>query len=432
MSQSDASHEQMYSRACAVLPGGVNSPVRAYRAVGGVPVFAKRARGAWVTSEEGRDYIDYVASWGPMLFGHAAPFVVEAVERALRDGTSFGMPTKAETELAELVAHLVPSVEMVRFVNSGTEACASVVRLARGATGRKLIIKCAGCYHGAVDSLLARAGSGVATLGMPDSAGVPAGAVADTAVVEFNDEAGLRQIFEIHGAEIAAFILEPVPGNMGLVPPLPGYLELARKLTREVGALLIFDEVMTGFRVAAGGAQALYGITPDLTTLGKIVGGGLPVAAYGGRRNIMMHLAPEGPVYQAGTLSGNPLGMAAGLAMLREIERRGDALYNLLETRTDRLTRGISVALSTQQITHVVQRCGSMFTVFFTPSSVSNFSDAQQSDTSRFAKFFHEMLDQGVQLPPSQFECAFVSAAHDDDIINKTTEAAQAAAKGMT
>ena len=431
MSQSDASHGLLFSRACAVLPGGVNSPVRAYRAVGGIPVFAKRASGAWVTSEDGNDYIDYVASWGPMLFGHAAPFVVEAVERALRDGTSFGMPTKGETELAELLVHFIPSMEMVRFVNSGTEACASVIRLARGATRRNLIVKCGGCYHGAVDSLLARAGSGVATLGMPDSAGVPPGAVGDTAVVEFNDETALREIFAKYGTEIAAFILEPIPGNMGLVLPRPGYLELARKLTRDVGALLIFDEVMSGFRVAAGGAQALFGIRPDLTTLGKIIGGGLPVAAYGGRRDIMMHLAPEGPIYQAGTLSGNPLGMAAGLAMLGEIERRGDTLYATLETHTDQLTRGISKALSEQKISHVVQRCGSMFTVFFSPSSVGNFTEAQKCDTTRFAKFFHAMADEGVLLPPSQFECGFVSAAHDAAIIHKTIQAAQVAAKAM-
>ncbi len=431
MSQSDVSHEQMFSRACAVLPGGVNSPVRAYRAVGGVPIFAKSATGAFVTSEEGRDYIDYVASWGPMLFGHAPPFVVEALERTLRDGTSFGMPTNGESELAELVVQLVPSIEMVRFVNSGTEACASAVRLARGATGRRLIVKCAGCYHGAVDSLLARAGSGVATLGMPDSAGVPPGAVADTAVVEFNDEIELREIFEEKGAEIAAFILEPVPGNMGLVPPRPGYLELARKLTHDAGALLIFDEVMSGFRVAAGGAQELFGIKPDLTTLGKIIGGGLPVAAYGGRRDIMMHLAPEGPVYQAGTLSGNPLGMAAGLAMLREIERRRATVYDLLEKRSDSLARGISEALHARQITHVVQRCGSLFTLFFWPSSVSNFAEAQKCDTAKFAKFFHAMLAQGVQFPPSQFECCFVSTAHDEGIINTTIEAVHAAAKAI-
>lgn len=411
------------------MPGGVNSPVRAFRAVGGTPVFVRAAKGAHLLTEDGRRLTDFVGSWGPMLLGHAHPAVLEAVGDALRDGTSFGAPTERETLLAEMVVRMVPGVEMVRFVSSGTEGCASAVRLARGATGRGLVVKCAGCYHGSVDPLLARAGSGVATFALPECAGVTPVCASETLVVEFNDSAALTDLFAQRGGDVAAFILEPVPGNMGLVPPKPGYLELARTLTREAGAVLIFDEVMTGFRLAPGGAQELFGVTPDLTVLGKIVGGGLPVAALGGRRDLMEQLAPMGPVYQAGTLSGNPLGMAAGLAVLQEICRLGDALYHDLDARTESLCAGLSGALRDASVPHVVQRCGSMFTVFFSDASVRSYADAARCDKTRFAKWFHAMLEGGVYLPPSQFESAFLSAAHGTEEIAATAEAARTAAR---
>lgn len=413
------------------MPGGVNSPVRAFRAVGGTPVFVRAATGAFLHTEDGRRLTDYVGSWGPMLLGHAHPAIVDAVSAALRDGTSFGAPTERETLLAEAVVRMVPGMEMVRFVSSGTEGCASAIRLARGATGRRLVVKCAGCYHGSVDPLLVRAGSGVATFSLPDCAGVTPACAAETLVVEFNDRAALSDLFAARGDEVAAFILEPVPGNMGLVPPRPGYLELARRVTREAGAVLVFDEVMTGFRLAPGGAQELFGVTPDMTVLGKIVGGGLPVAAFGGRRDLMEQLAPDGPVYQAGTLSGNPLGMAAGLAMLREIERLAGALYADLDSRTGDLCEGLSRALRGAGIPHVVQRCGSMFTVFFTEDAVACHADAARCDRSRFARWFHAMLERGVYLPPSQFESAFVSAAHGAEEIAATLEAAAAAAEAV-
>ncbi len=422
MSGKDTRSRALFDRAVRVIPGGVNSPVRAFRGVGGVPRFIRSASGSRITDADGNTLVDYVGSWGPMLFGHAPPFVLEAVREAAGAGTSFGAPTEREVELAELVCSMVPGVEMVRFVNSGSEATGAAVRLVRGYTGRPIILKCEGCYHGSVDALLARAGSGVATLGIPDSAGVPDAVAAGTMVVPFNDTNALEEVFAAHGNRIAAFIVEPVAGNMGLVPPRPGYLEMARALTRGHGALLVLDEVMTGFRLGVGGAGALLGILPDLVTLGKIVGGGLPVAAYGGRRDVMECVAPLGPVYQAGTLSGNPLAMAAGLAMLREIRRRGPELYELLEAKAGALCHGLSAILDGRA---VVQRFGSMFTVFFSGSPVTDFLSAKGCDTVAFSRFFHGLLGRGVYFPPSQFESAFVSAAHTDDDISLTLNAAR-------
>ncbi|HEX8720979.1 MAG TPA: glutamate-1-semialdehyde 2,1-aminomutase [Pyrinomonadaceae bacterium] len=421
--------EELFARATALMPGGVNSPVRAFRGVGGTPRFIASARGAQMTDVEGRTYIDYVGSWGPMILGHAAPEVIDALHEALGRGTSYGAPTELEVEMAEEIIDAVPSVEMVRMVNSGTEATMSALRLARGATGRDKIVKFEGCYHGHGDSLLVKAGSGVATLGLPDSPGVTASVAENTITAPFNDAAALERVFDEHGADVAAVIVEPVVGNMGCVPPREGYLQALRDVTRRHGALLILDEVMTGFRLARGGAQELYGVTPDLTTLGKIIGGGLPVGAYGGRRDLMEQVAPAGPVYQAGTLSGNPLAMTAGLAVLRRL--RDASVYERLEEAGRRLTEGLAAAAREAGVETVTNRVGSMFTTFFTDSEVTDWPSAAKSDRVRYGRFFHRMLEEGVYLAPSQFEAAFVGAAHTDDLLDRTVEAARKALRAL-
>ncbi|HWS56159.1 MAG TPA: glutamate-1-semialdehyde 2,1-aminomutase [Pyrinomonadaceae bacterium] len=417
--------EELFARAVELMPGGVNSPVRAFRGVGGTPRFIRSARGATMTDVEGRTYVDYVGSWGPMILGHADPEVIDALHAALGHGTSYGAPTELEVEMAEEITDAVPSIEMVRMVNSGTEATMSALRLARGFTGRDRIVKFAGCYHGHGDSLLVKAGSGVATLGLPDSPGVPANVAAHTITAPFNDAAALERIFAEHGDTVAACIVEPVAGNMGCVPPRGGYLQALRAVTERHGALLIFDEVMTGFRLARGGAQELYGVRPDLTTLGKIIGGGLPVGAYGGRRDIMERVAPSGPVYQAGTLSGNPLAMTAGLATLRRLRDR--ALYERLESAAQRLCEGVAEAAREAGVTTVTNRVGSMFTTFFTDQPVTDWDSASRADRGRYGRFFHAMLERGVYLAPSQFEAAFLGAAHTDELIDRTIEAAREA-----
>ena len=414
--------EELFKRAQEVIPGGVNSPVRAFRAVGGHPLFIKRGEGSHIWDVDGREYIDYVGSWGPLIFGHRPPEVVKALEEILHIGTSFGAPTEPEVQLAELIRKFLPPVEKVRLVNSGTEATMSAIRLARGFTGRDRIVKFDGCYHGHGDSLLVKAGSGVATLGLPDSPGVPRSLASLTAVLPFNNPDALKSEFDRHGKDIACVIVEPVAGNMGCVPPRAGYLELLRDLTRRSGSILIFDEVMTGFRIALGGAQQRYGIDPDLTAMGKIIGGGLPVGAYGGRAEIMNQVAPAGPVYQAGTLSGNPLAVAAGLATLRRLEDADP--YNNLDAMGSRLERGLIAAASNADVPARMNRVGSMFTLFFTNQDVIDFESAKTSDTQRFNRFFRAMLNEGVYLPPSQFEAAFISAAHTNSDIDRTIEAA--------
>jgi glutamate-1-semialdehyde 2,1-aminomutase len=415
--------EDLFARAQRVIPGGVNSPVRAFKAVGGTPRFIARAQGARVWDADGGAYVDYLGSWGPMIAGHAHPAVVEAVTRAARDGTSYGAPCAAEVELAERVTRLVPSIQKVRFVSSGTEATMSALRLARGFTSRRKILKLEGCYHGHADALLVAAGSGVATLGIPGSPGVPEGTVADTVVAPYNDAAAAERVFAAHGRDLAAVIVEPVAGNMGCVPPRAGYLEALRELTRRHGALLVFDEVITGFRLGTGGAQAVYGIDPDLTCLGKIIGGGLPVGAYGGRAEIMDHVAPAGPVYQAGTLSGNPLAMAAGAATLDLLERPGT--YSRLETLTARLCGGLERAARAAGVAVTVNRAASLFTVFFCPGPVTDYAGAKTADTAAFARFFHAMLERGFYLPPAQLETAFVSLAHGESDVDATIAAAR-------
>jgi glutamate-1-semialdehyde 2,1-aminomutase len=417
--------EELFSRAKAVIPGGVSSPARAFKAVGGSPLFVARAEGARFWDEDGRAFIDYVGSWGPMILGHAQPAVVEAVRAAAGRGTSYGAPCAAEVELAERIVKLMPAVEKVRFVSSGTEATMSALRVARGFTGRRKILKFDGCYHGHADSLLVAAGSGVATLGIPGSPGVPEGTVADTLVAPFNDVPALEAAFREHGRDLAAVIVEPVCGNMGTVAPAVGYLETLREITSRGGSVLIFDEVMTGFRLALGGAQQLYGVRPDMTCLGKIMGGGLPAAAYGGRAEIMATVAPDGPVYQAGTLSGNPLAMAAGAKVLELLAQPG--LYATLEARSARLEEGLKRAARDAGTTVSVNRVGSMITVFFCAGPVTDYTTAKQSDTKRFARFFHAMLARGVYLPPAQFEAAFVSLAHGEAEIDETLAAAAAA-----
>ena len=416
--------EQLFAIAVNLIPGGVNSPVRAFRGVGGTPRFIKSAKGATITDVDGNTYIDYVGSWGPMILGHADEEVVAALQKVAADGTSFGAPTELEIELAQEVVDAVPSIEMVRMVSSGTEATMSAIRIARGVTGRTKIVKFEGCYHGHGDSLLVKAGSGVATLGLPDSPGVPAVLAENTITLPFNSTQALEQAFSEH-ADIAAVIIEPVVGNMGCVPPLPGYLEAVRELTAKHGALLIFDEVMTGFRLARGGAQERYGIKPDITTLGKIIGGGLPVGAYGGSRDVMNHVAPAGPVYQAGTLSGNPLSMTAGLVTLRRL--RDTTVYERLENSSRKLCDGLARAAADAGITTVTNRVGSMWTGFFTGEPVVDWTTADKCSRETYGKFFHAMLEAGVYLAPSQFEAAFVSLAHTDEIIEQTIEAARKA-----
>jgi glutamate-1-semialdehyde 2,1-aminomutase len=422
----DASHhsEELFTRAVELMPGGVNSPVRAFRGVGGTPRFIKSAQGAHLTDVDGRTYIDYVGSWGPMILGHADEEVLAALRDALARGTSYGAPTELEVLMAEEIIEAVPSVEMVRMVNSGTEATMSAIRLARGVTGRTKLVKFEGCYHGHGDSLLVKAGSGVATLGLPDSPGVPASLAQNTLTVPFNDAAALQQVFDEH-QDIAAVIIEPVVGNMGCVPPHENYLPEVRDITRRGGALLIFDEVMTGFRLARGGAQELYNVMPDITTLGKIIGGGLPVGAYGASRDIMNHIAPAGPIYQAGTLSGNPLAMTAGLTTLKRLRDR--EIYKRLEHAGQFLTEGIGAAARDAGFATHTNRVGSMFTMFFTGEPVTDWATASLSNRELYGKFFHAMLDAGIYLAPSQFEAAFISIAHTDELLAQTIEAARKA-----
>ena len=413
---------EAFARACKVIPGGVNSPARAFGAVGGEPPFMARAEGQYLFDIDGHKYVDFIGSWGPMILGHGHPKVKAAVREALETGTSFGAPTTRESDIAEAVVDAVPSVEKVRFVSSGTEAAMSAVRVARGVTGRAKLVKMTGHYHGHVDALLVQAGSAATTLGTPNSPGVTPGATQDTILCPFNDGTAVADAFARYPGQIAAVLLEPVAGNMGLVPPRPGYLERLRELTERDGALLVFDEVMTGFRLAFGGAQERYGVTPDVTVLGKIIGGGLPAAAYGSTLGVMDHVSPAGPVYQAGTLSGNPLAMAAGLATLNVL--RDDPPYDRLEALAARLADGLDRAATDAGVPHVVQRVGSMLTLFFTDQPVHNYEDAKTSDTKLFGRFFWEMLARGVYLPCSQFEAAFVSAAHTGDDITHTIDAA--------
>ncbi len=415
----------VFAAAQHYLPGGVNSPVRSFKAVGGDPVVVAEASGTRLTDVDGNSYIDYCGSWGPLILGHADPAVVAVVSAAAARGTTYGAATEAEVALARLVCESVPSIEMVRFVSSGTEATMSALRLARAYTGRSKIVKFEGGYHGHADGLLVQAGSGVATLALPDSAGVPAAYAAETLLCPYNDMAAIAALFEQRGAEIAAVIVEPVAANMGVVPPAAGFLERLRELSSAAGALLIFDEVITGFRVGLGGYQALAGVTPDLTCLGKVIGGGLPVGAYGGRREVMALVAPLGPVYQAGTLSGNPLAMAAGLATLAAIARPG--FFEALEVKAARLAAGLSEAAAQQGLSLQLNRVGSLMTAFFTDAPVTDYASARRADGGRYARFFHALLDAGVYFPPSQFEAAFVSAAHTEAEIDATLAAANGA-----
>jgi glutamate-1-semialdehyde 2,1-aminomutase len=423
--RSFAQSQKLFAEAQQLMPGGVNSPVRAFRGVGGEPIFIKRANGPYLFDVDGNSYLDYVQSWGPMILGHAYPSVLRAVVEASTNGFSFGAPTAAESELASLVIDSVPSIEMVRFVNSGTEATMSALRLARAYTGRSKIIKFSGCYHGHADMLLVQAGSGVATMGLPDSPGVPAETTVHTLIAPYNDTEAVEALFQTYPDEIAAIIVEPVAANMGLVLPLPGFLEQLRSLTQKHGALLIFDEVMTGFRVALGGMQERAGILPDLTCLGKIIGGGLPVGAYGGRREIMQLVAPAGAMYQAGTLSGNPLAMAAGIATLTEIRKPGQ--YAELERKSQILSQGLNKVIQQTGAQAHVASIGSMFTLFFSGQPVHNYAEAKRSDTQRFANFFWHMLRQGIYLPPSQFEACFISLTLNDEMLDRTLKAAQTA-----
>ena len=423
MSITRENSKKHFVQASQSIPGGVNSPARAFGGVGGEPLIIERGEGQYLYDIDGNRLIDYVASWGPHILGHREPSVMAAIDEALKGGTSFGAPTKLETELAEVVVDAVPSVEKVRMVNSGTEATMSAIRLARGHSGRDVVIKFAGCYHGHVDSLLVQAGSGALTHGVPSSPGVPAGCTADTVALEYNDVEQLTETFKARGSEIACVILEPVVGNMGCVPPEPGFLDAARDLCTEHGALLIFDEVMTGFRVAYGGAQERFGVTPDLTTMGKILGGGMPVGAYGGRADVMDSISPVGPVYQAGTLSGNPLAMACGLATLKVLKDSNP--YPDLEAKTTRLCEGLAAAAESAGLPHQIAQVGSMFTLFFNDERVTSMSVSGKNDTDRFAKYFWGMMERGVYLPCSQFEANFMSVAHTDEDIDATIAAAR-------
>jgi glutamate-1-semialdehyde 2,1-aminomutase len=412
---------RLYDRAKAKIPGGVNSPVRAWKAVGGIPRFIARGRGAYVFDVDGKKYIDFVSSWGPLILGHAHPTILHALERTAAKGTTFGAPTEAEVNLAELVCRLVPTIEKIRLVSSGTEAVMSAIRLARAFTRRTKIIKFDGCYHGHSDGLLVKAGSAVATLGLPDSPGVPPGFARETVVAKFNDISSVEKLVARHGHEVAAVIVEPVCGNMGVIPPAANFLPFLRESTERKGALLIFDEVITGFRLGLGGAQAAYKVKPDLTCLGKILGGGLPLAAFGGRRQIMDLLAPQGPVYQAGTLSGNPLAVAAGLQTLKLLTAQKN--YDRLETLGMRLQDGFEEILRHYRIKSTINRVGSMMTMFFGVESVSNAEDARQCDREQFGRFFHGMLKRGIYFPPAPFEAAFLSLAHANADLDKTIEA---------
>ena len=415
--------EKLFERACEVMPGGVNSPVRSGKAVGASPIFVSRAEGAYIWDEDGNKFIDYVCSWGPLILGHAHPDVVNAICKTAKKGTSYGIPTRLEVEMAELVAHMVPSIEMVRFVNSGTEATMSALRLARGFTGRSKIIKFTGCYHGHSDCLLVSSGSGVATLGIPGCPGVPESFVSSTISIPYNDIDAVQSIMNQVGDDVAAIIVEPVAGNMGVVPPQEGFLEGLREVCDRWKCLLIFDEVITGFRLSPGGAQQLFKVIPDITCLGKIIGGGLPVGAYGGKADIMKHIAPVGSIYQAGTLSGNPLAMAAGLTTLKILQ--DDALYRELEEKGAYLEQGLRNVASKVGLPVTFQRVGSMGCGFFTDSPVKNFEDAQKCDTDAYALFWNTMLNEGIYLAPSQFEAFFISTAHSYNDLDKTIEAAE-------
>ena len=414
--------ENLFDRAKRSIPGGVNSPVRAFRAVGRTPLFIEQAAGSNIADADGNTYTDYVGSWGPMILGHAHPVVIDAIKRAAERGTSFGAPTESEIDLAEEVKAAIPSIELIRMVSSGTEATMSAIRLARGYTGRDQIVKFEGCYHGHTDSLLVKAGSGLATFGTPDSAGVPVSVAGDTIVLPYNDTAAVREAFEQQGDQIACIIVEPVAGNMGCVAPRPGFLETLRQVADQHGSLLIFDEVISGFRVAYGGAQEVYGVKADITCLGKVIGGGLPVGAFGGRADVMEKIAPLGPVYQAGTLSGNPLAMAAGLATIRCL--REFSPYAELERRGRKLEEGLRESAAAAGVACTINRVGSVLTAFFNPGPVTDWSSAKRSDTEAYSRFFGAMLEQGIYLAPSQFECAFLSIEHTDEVIDRTIEAA--------
>jgi glutamate-1-semialdehyde 2,1-aminomutase len=426
---SDPNSKVLFERAQRVIPGGVNSPVRAFRAVGGEPIFVREARGPYLYGADGAEYVDYVLSWGPMILGHADPAVIQAIARTAALGTSFGAPTEGEVIMAELLTEALPSMDMVRLVSSGTEAVMGALRAARGFTGRDLVVKMEGGFHGGADHLLVKAGSGLATMGVPDSAGIPRDVARVTLTAPYNDLAALRIMFEAHPDEIAAVIIEPVAGNMGCVPPAPGYLEGLRELTSKYGALLVLDEVMTGFRVAYGGAQLRYGVTPDLTTLAKIVGGGMPLGAYGGRRDIMSKISPLGPVYQAGTLSGNPVAVQAGLATVRALKAPG--VYEQLEQLGARLEQAFVDGAKKAKVDLTVQRVGSMLTPFFTKGAVTNWDEAARCDTAAFGRFHRALIEGGVYWPPSQFEAGFISLTHDEVALERSERAIAGAFKAV-